>query len=392
MRIAYFDCFAGASGDMILGALVDAGLSVDVLREQLALLQLPGWELGTRQVEKHGLRAMKLDVRTNGSVRLARRSQVKQKIMESGLSTRVKTLSVRVFDRLFEAEARVHGSTPDEVHLHEMGDVDTVVDIVGAAIGLESLGIDAVYVSSLPTGRGALPTQHGILPLPGPAVTELVRGAPLRRLDVEAELVTPTGAAILTTLAEGYEQHPTMTITASGYGAGTRELPFANVLRVMLGETTGVEGAQGVRTEQVSVLETQIDDMPGEWYGYIMSRLLKAGALDVYFTPSQMKKNRPGTLLTVVCKPADASTLGILVLTDTTTLGVRRYDVQRLSLPRETRTVDTPFGPILVKVATLPDGKERAAPEYESCLQAAQVHDVPLWEVYQAALRSMSTS
>jgi uncharacterized protein (TIGR00299 family) protein len=399
MRIAYFDCFAGASGDMILGALVDAGLGVEALKEQLALLQLPGWELGIEEVQKAGLRATKLTVRTDSSLRLAHRAEIDEKIMQSGLSERVKTLSTRIFGRLFEAEGHVHGTTPEQTHLHELGDLDTIIDIVGAAIAIESLGIDAIYSSSLPAGHGTVQTQHGLLPLPGPAVTELMRGAPMRRVDIEAELVTPTGAAILTTLARGYEQHPTMTITATGYGAGSRELPFANVVRVLLGETIGgvsderlhdIEVTDGVVAEQVAVLETQIDDMPAEWYGHVMTSLLQAGALDVYFTPVQMKKNRPGTLLTVLCGQHDASTLTLLLLTETTTLGVRRYDTQRLSLHRAVKTVETVFGPIEVKVATLPGGKVRAAPEYESCLRAAMAHHVPLWEVYQAALQTGS--
>ena len=394
MRIAYFDCFAGASGDMILGALVDAGLSVDTLREQLGRLGLQGWEVSAGQVQSHGMRATHLDVRTDPSVRLAHRAEVFERIAGSGLSERARANSLRVFGRLFDAEARVHGSTPDRVHLHEMGDLDTIIDVVGAAVGLESLGIEAVYASALPTGRGTISTQHGILPLPGPAVAELMKGAPLRRLDIEAELVTPTGAAIITTLAEGYDRHPTMTVTASGYGAGTRELPFANVVRVMIGETAAEQAApeeiEGLHTEILSVVETQVDDMPPEWYGYVMDLLFEAGALDVFFTPVQMKKQRPGTLITVLCRPGDAGDFGLLLLTHTSTLGVRRYEVQRLSLPRAARTVETPFGPVQVKVATLPGGKERAAPEYESCVRAARAHGVPLWEVYQATLQSLS--
>jgi len=255
---------------MILGALVDAGLSAEVLREQLGLLQIGGWELSTQEVRKGGLRATSLEVRTDPAVRLARQAEVDERITQSRLSERVKELSMRVFGRLFEAEARVHGlSGPEQVHLHELGDVDTIIDIVGAAIGIEALGIESVYASSLPVGRGTVHTQHGLLPLPGPAVTELMRGAPLRRLDIEAELVTPTGAAILTTLAHGYEQHPTMTVTASGYGAGSRDLPFANVLRVIVGEAAESEATDFPHSEidiphseRVAVLETQIDDMP----------------------------------------------------------------------------------------------------------------------------------
>ncbi|MDQ6694155.1 MAG: nickel pincer cofactor biosynthesis protein LarC [Chloroflexota bacterium] len=388
---------------MILGALIDAGMSLDTLREQLGLLHLSGWTLEARQVVKGGLRATKVDLHTDPAVRLPYRSEVMERIAISDLSERVKWDGARIFNRLFEAEGRVHGSSAGEVHLHEMGDLDTIIDVMGVVIALESLSIDAVYASALPAGRGTVRTQHGLLPLPGPAVTELMYGAPLRKVDVEAELVTPTGAAIITTLAEGYEQHPTMTVTASGYGAGARDMPFANVLRVILGRVDSTQNRQrtpslskfdgtalpsGIQTEQVSVLETQIDDMPAEWYGHIMGMLLEKGALDAYFTPVQMKKNRPGTLLTVICSLKDVVDLTLCVLTETTTLGVRSYNVERLSLPRVIRTVETRFGLIQAKVANLPGGKERLAPEFESCLQAAKAHNVPLWEVYQEVLRS----
>ncbi|GAC1638101.1 MAG: nickel pincer cofactor biosynthesis protein LarC [Herpetosiphon sp.] len=381
MQVAYFDCFAGASGDMILGALVDAGLSVEHLRTELAGLDVAGWQMHAEQVQRGALRATHMVVEVDPSVRIERRPDVERVLAAARISDRVKSDARRIFDRLFAAEARVHGAAHDDVHLHEMGSLDTLVDIVGAVIGLQALAIEAIYVSALPMSHGTVKTQHGLLPLPGPAVMELLRGVPVRSVDVESELVTPTGAAILTTLAEAFTWHPQFTVATTGYGAGSRELPFANVLRLTTGNTTA---QHGVGVERVTLLETQIDDMPPEWYDHVLRLLLSAGALDVYMTPVQMKKNRPGTLLTVVAQPATAERLRTILLTETTTLGVRQQDVERFSLPRELATFETHFGPLQCKVAHLPDGTRRVAPEYDVCRRVAEQHHVPLWDVYRA--------
>ncbi len=381
MRVAYFDCFAGASGDMILGALVDAGVSVDLLTEELRRLGLAGWRLRTAQVQRAALRATHLIVEVDPSVRIEHQVEVEEVFARSTLPDAIKTDSLRIFERLFAAEARVHGATRDEVHLHEMGSLDTLVDVVGAVIGLRALDIEAVYVSPLPMSRGTVRTQHGLMPLPAPAVLELLRDVPVRAVGIEAELVTPTGAAILTTLAQGFNWHPSFTISTTGYGAGSRDLPFANVLRVIAGE---LPGESGVLLEHVTLLETQIDDMPPEWYGHIMDLLFQTGALDVYLTPVQMKKNRPGTLLTVITRPERAEPARMLMLTQTTTLGVRQQQIERFCLPREIVTVATRFGSIQAKVALLPDGSRRVAPEYEACRQVAEQQHVSLWEVYRA--------
>ncbi len=379
MRIAVVEPFAGASGDMLLGALVDVGVAVETLRAGLAQLGVAGWTLDAVTVIRRGLRATQVQVGVDPATRLAHYADVEWVITASGLAERVKADSLRVFQRIFDAEARVHGATRETVHLHEMGNLDTLIDIVGAVVGLHALGVERVFCGPLPSGRGTIRTAHGLLPVPGPAVMELLKGAPVRYVDVEGEMVTPTGAAILTTVAEG-AAFPPMTVQATGYGAGTRDFPFANVLRLVVGETQ----AAGLTAERVSVLETQIDDMSPEWYDYAARRLFDAGALDVYLTPIQMKKGRPGTLLTVVCRPDQAEALSALVLTETMTLGVRRQDLERLCLPRELVTVETRFGPLAAKVAHLPDGRRRVAPEYESCRRAAEAHGVPLWEVYRA--------
>ena len=379
MRIAVVEPFAGASGDMMLGALVDAGVGIETLRAGLAQLGVEGWTLDAATVTRRGLRATQVHVGVDSAVRLAHYADVERVIAASGLDETVKADSLRVFQRIFDAEARVHGARRETVHLHEMGNLDTLVDIVGAVVGLHALGVERLFCGPLPSGRGTIRTAHGLLPVPGPAVMELLKGAAQRYVDVEGELVTPTGAAILTTLAEG-PAFPPMTVQATGYGAGTKDFPFANVLRLVVGETQAV----GLMAERVSLLETQIDNMSPEWYDHAVRRLFEAGALDVYLTPIQMKKGRPAALVSVVCRPEQAEALSAIVLTETMTLGVRRQDMDRYCLPREMVTVETRFGSVAAKVAQLPDGRRRVAPEYEDCRRVAEAHGVPLWEVYRA--------
>lgn len=381
MRIALFEPFAGASGDMILGALLDAGLGIETLRAGLARLDIGGWAVRGETVERRHLRATKAHVDVDPAVRLAHWADVQQVIEASHLSPHARADSLRIFARLFDAEAHVHGATRETVHLHEMGNLDTLIDVVGAVIGLEALGVERLYCGPLPAGHGTIHTAHGRLPAPGPAVMALMGGAPMRHVDIEAELVTPTGAAILTTLADGFGAYPPLTVSATGYGAGTKDLPFANVLRLIVGETTEA----GLSVERVALLETQIDNMSPEWYGHVTQRLFDAGAFDVYLTPIQMKKGRPGTLLAVVCRPADAEALSGILLAETMTLGVRRQDMDRYCLPREIISVETAFGVVQAKVALLPDGRRRVAPEYEACRRVAEARGVPLWEVYRAA-------
>ncbi|MCW5848537.1 MAG: nickel pincer cofactor biosynthesis protein LarC, partial [Anaerolineae bacterium] len=317
------------------------------------------------------------------AVRLVHYAEVEGVITASQMAEPIKQDSLRIFQRIFDAEAHVHGATRDTVHLHEMGNLDTLIDIVGAVVGLHVLGVERVFCGPLPSGRGTIRTAHGLLPVPGPAVMQLMAGAAIRYVDVEGEMVTPTGAAILTTLAEG-AAFPPMTVQATGYGAGTKDFPFANVLRLVVGEVQ----ASGLMVERVSLLETQIDNMSPEWYELASRRLFEAGALDVYLTSIQMKKGRPGTLLGVVCRPEHAEVLSAIVLTETMTLGVRRQDMDRYCLPREMITVETRFGPVAAKVARLPDGRRRVAPEYEDCRRVAEAQGIPLWEVYRAVVGS----
>lgn len=379
MKIAYFDCLSGISGNMTIGALLACGLDEATLRAGLAQLHLPGWELHVEHVNRLGIAAVHVDVNSGEHHPHRHLGDILGLIDASDLSMRVKEMGGRIFTRLAEAEAVVHGTTPDHVHFHEVGAVDAIVDIIGAAIGLEALGIDRVIGSPLPLGRGWVTCAHGIFPIPAPATAELVRGVPIAETDIEAELVTPTGAAMITTLAESFGPIPAMTLQAVGYGAGTRELPRPNVLRLFIGETT-----TAATTDTVVGLETNLDDVPGETLGYLMDRLFAVGALDVFYTPIMMKKNRPAVMVQVLCAPPGEAACTDILFRETTTLGIRRTIYDRTILPRETQTVETPFGPIRVKLSTWHDHVRRE-PEYEDCRRAAETHDIPLHDVYNSA-------
>lgn len=387
MRIAYFDCFSGISGNMTLGALLACGLERETLEAGLRTLALDGWDLLVTPVLKQGIAATHVEVHDGGHARAHDHhhhphrglTDILRLIERSGISARAKALAAAIFTRLGEAEAEVHGTTPDQVHFHEVGAVDAIVDIVGTAIGIDALGIERVVASPLPLGRGFVTCAHGCFPIPAPATALLTRGVPIVESDVEVELVTPTGAAIVTTLAERFGPLPAMTVDRVGYGAGTKELARPNVLRLFLGETEEIRAP-----EDIIGLETNLDDVPGEVLGYLMERLFAAGALDVFYSAIQMKKNRPGVLARVLCAPADEAACTDLLFRETTTLGVRRLLFTRACLPRETRAVDTPYGPVRVKVSRWGD-VERAEPEYEDCKRLAEERGVPLRVVYQAA-------
>jgi uncharacterized protein (TIGR00299 family) protein len=389
MRVAYFDCFAGASGDMILGALVDAGLEIDDLRQALVNLPLKDWELTATRIHANGLAATRVTLATHDEAHGRPYAELNSLLSASQLPQDVKETSIRILRRIAQVESRLHDVSLQEVYLHELGGVDTLVDIVGAVMGLRLLEVGEVFVSALPLGGGAISTRHGTLPLPVPAVVELLRGAPIRPVDIQAELVTPTGAAILTSLARAYSTFPPMTLERVGYGAGMRELPIPNILRVLIGATNGTSGA---KFEPLVELETNIDDMNPQLYEYAMSRLFKAGALDVWLTPVQMKKNRAGILLSALCRADAADEIAKLMFQETTTLGIRRQEVLREALARETVMVGTSFGPVRVKVAILHGRVLRAQPEYEDCRRLAENSHVPLPQVYREADASIRTA
>ena len=382
MKIAYFDCIAGASGDMILGALLDAGLPEMTLREGLAALHLDDFDLQPRRVSKNGFSATKVEVLVADDVPARHLPEIEAIVDESDLALAIKDQARDIFRRLGEVEAGIHGTTLDQVHLHELGGVDTIVDVVGALVGLDALSIERVYASPLPMGRGFVQGAHGAIPLPAPATLALLEGVPVTGSDLEVELVTPTGAALLSALAFSFGPMPSMTLTAIGYGAGGRDLPIPNVLRLVVGDQAA---SNKDNTETLALLETNIDDLNPEIYDYVMARLFDAGALDVFLSSIQMKKNRPATLVRALCRPDDSDGLMAILFAETSTLGVRQHLVTRHCLERTVHTVETAYGPVRVKLATWGANQAKAAPEYEDCRRLAAAKDIPLREVYRAA-------
>lgn len=394
MKVAYFDCISGISGNMTLAAMLACGLDEGKLKAELARLPLPGWHLQRKKVDRNGIQAEHVEVEEHSfshghdhhdhehhdhshSHQHRGLQDIRQLIRQAEYDVPVEELAIAIFTRLAEAEAAIHGTTPEEVHFHEVGAVDAIIDIVGTAIGIHALGIEKVYASALPVGNGWVHCAHGEFPIPAPATARLLQGVPIAESNIEAELVTPTGAAIITTLCERFGAMPTMTISTVGYGAGTRELARPNVLRLYIGETLD----SAMPPEEIVVLECNIDDMTGETLGYVMEQLLEIGALDVYYQPVYMKKNRPGIVINLLCEISDETDCLNTLFRETTTLGVRRNIVQRVCLPREIETISTRFGDVRVKVSEW-DGHFRAEPEYEDCRRIAIELDIPLREVY----------
>jgi uncharacterized protein (TIGR00299 family) protein len=389
MKIAYFDCIAGASGDMILGALLDAGLPEEALHEGLSALGLDGFDLRLKNVLKNGFSAKKVDVLVADHVPARQQPEIETIVMESNLPPAIKDQAIAIFRRLGKVEANIHGTTLDQVHLRELGGIDTIVDVVGTLVGLEALAVEQIHSSPLPMGRGFVHGAHGPIPLPAPATVALLahrssqgKAVPVVGSDLEVELVTPTGAALLTSLAADFGSIPAMTLEAVGYGAGGRELTIPNVLRLLLGDQATPDRAS---TQTLSMLETNVDDLNPEIYDYVMARLFDAGALDVFLSPIQMKKNRPATLLRVLCQPDDSDALMSVLFAETSTLGVRQQTVTRHCLARKSHTVETPYGPVRVKVARWGETEFKAAPEYDDCRRLAEASGAPLREVYRAA-------
>ena len=382
MRVVYFDCPSGASGDMILGALVDVGVSLEALQAELAKLGLAGWRLSAREVRRGAFRATKVDVHLEGAQHEHRHLNDIVRILEaSGLAPAVVSEAVRVFRRLAEAEARVHGTSVDEVHFHEVGAVDAIVDVTGAVAALRLLGAEAVHVSALPIGGGFVETAHGRMPIPGPGTAELLRNFPVVDTGVQTELVTPTGAAILTTLATAAGRMPAMTVERVGYGAGSRDLPGApNVLRVFVGQTAG-----DAATETVAQVETTIDDMSPQLYEPLMERLFEAGALDVFLTPVVMKRSRPGTVLTALCPRERVGDLSRVLFEESTTLGVRWTEVARARLEREMVTIPTAYGTLPFKVSRLGGRVVTVTPEFAEVVHLAREKSLPVREVLDQA-------
>jgi pyridinium-3,5-bisthiocarboxylic acid mononucleotide nickel chelatase len=386
MNLAYFDCFSGISGDMTLGALIDAGCDVARLRSGLQALQVAGWELSAEKVWKNGMAATHAKVKTEDQQRHRSLTDILDILERSRLDSEVRKRSAAIFQKLGEAEARVHDVALEKIHFHEVGAVDAIVDIVGACIGFGVLGVDKFACSPLNVGGGTAKMAHGVLPVPAPATANLLQGKPTYSNGVQHELVTPTGAAIVSTLCDSFGPQPPMTVSAIGYGAGTVDLEGQpNVLRIMIGESAA--NTMAGYDEEVSVIEANLDDMNPQIYGYFLERALAAGALDVYTTPVHMKKNRPGTLLTVLCKPRDANALTSLIFAETTTFGVRTTSAHRRILPREHVSVSTAFGDVRLKLSRVKGRILHVSPEFEDCRKLALEKNVPLQQVINEALR-----
>ena len=435
-RIAYLDCFSGISGDMFLGALVDAGVSPEVFQRTVQSLNI-GASIEISRVNRSGITATKVDVIVNGEKDRPREAashehghshghqhshdeptvvsrlsgsprqggpahshgrhlnEIRQIISKANISESAKRTAISIFEKLGAAEARIHNVPIESVHFHEVGAVDAIVDIACAAVGAEALGVDEFVCSPLNVGGGTVVCAHGTFPVPAPATVEILKGVPVYSGEIQKELVTPTGAAIVATLASRFEPLPPMKIERTGYGAGTREFAGQpNVLRIVVGETVATAGtdtsvrATETNQDTVTVIEANLDDLSPQVFGYVMEKLFEAGALDVFATPVQMKKNRPGTLLTVLAKPEAAENLASIIFAETTTLGIRQRDERRQVLARGWQTVATRFGDVRVKVAGMNGTVSSCAPEYEDCRRIAAEHRVPLKQVMQEAVHA----
>jgi uncharacterized protein (TIGR00299 family) protein len=380
VRVGYFDCFSGIAGDMTMAALVDAGVDRRAIQEAVASLGLP-CELSFETVKRGGFRATYAKVVTPEEHAHRHWHHIEAIIDRSILSARQKDLAKRIFMKLGEAEARVHGVDLSKIHFHEVGAVDSIVDIVGSAVGLDLLGVDRFEASHVPPGRGWVKAAHGRMPLPAPATAEILRGIPLAESMVDGEMTTPTGAAILATVVERFTSFPALTIESIGLGAGTREVPEqANIVRLFVG-TASLPAA----SDRIWVLETNLDDLPGEVVGYTMTRLMEKGALDAFVTPIQMKKNRPGVMVSVLCDEPGIPALEDVLFRETATLGIRRYPVSRHKLKRQSIEVETPFGAIKGKLGWLGERPPTFSPEFDDCARIAATQSIPLREVYDAA-------
>ncbi len=393
-RIAYLDCHSGISGDMFLGAMLDAGFPLETLCNALASIPVSGYELKLEQFQDKGIRGVRFEVTLAEQEQPTRHfDDIVALLQAATLLPLVRERAIAMFRCIAEAEAVVHGSPLEEVHFHEVGAIDAIVDIVGAALAVETLGIETLYASALPLSGGHVKTAHGLLPVPAPATLEILRrvSAPWRPCPVEGEMVTPTGAAILATLAR-FEM-PAMRIERVSYGFGRKSFPWPNCLRLCLGSLVGaaMEASEqaAMETDWVTVIETNIDTMTGEALGGLMERALAAGALDAAYTPLQMKKNRPAVMLTLICRVEDEDALAQLLLTEANTLGVRMQQMQRRKAQRAQQTIETPFGKMQVKVKLLGGRVISAAPEYEECRRIAIERALPLEEVYEVARQAI---
>jgi uncharacterized protein (TIGR00299 family) protein len=389
MRVALVDPICGASGDMLLGALVDAGVAVDTLKRAIDALGLDDVKITATRVRQRGIAATRVVVNAPHEHAHRHLPDIERILRSSRLEARIVQKAGDVFRRLAEAEARVHDIAIDEVHFHEVGALDAIADVVGVVAGFESLGIGALYCRALPVSHGTVRCAHGLLPVPAPAVGYLMQGVPTEPLDEDGETLTPTAAALLRELVTHWGGAPPMTLLGQGFGAGTKEFGRPNVVRLMIGDTVDTAAEQ---IDELVMLTTNIDDMNPEWLPPLVERLFAAGARDAWLTPILMKKGRPAHSLSVLCDPAIAERLRHIVYIDSTSLGIREERVRRYHVPRAIVRVATRWGEIGVKVADLPNGTQRASPEFADCADAAQQNGVTIAEVYEAALAAWRTN
>jgi len=380
MRAAYFDCFSGISGDMVLGALVDLGWPVEELKRELDKLDLFDYRIEAKKVAKRGIFSTQIKIRATEEKKERTLEDILSILDKSKLEEKVKERSRAIFTKLASVEAKIHGKSPQKIHFHELGGLDTIIDVVGAVAGMNYLGVEKAYSSPLPLGKGFVKCSHGILPLPAPATLELLKEVPVYGSDIEAELVTPTGAAIISNLAENFGQMPPMKIEHIGYGAGQRDLTIPNLLRVSIGVIK-----KAYEEDVVSLIQTNIDDMNPELYEHIVDRLFHEGALDVFLTPIQMKRTRPATMLSVIADEEKMEKMLEIIFDETTTLGIRISKIKRRKLNRENRKVSTKYGKIEVKIGKHDGVVKNISPSYEECRKIATHLKIPLKKVYQEA-------
>jgi hypothetical protein len=386
--IAYFDCFSGISGDMTLGALIDLGVPVEWLKESLESIPISGFDLTVTGVHRNGIHAKRVQVDAEDDAQSRHYADIRSLIEKSPLPTNVKKTSLDIFEKIAVAEATIHDCPIEKVHFHEVGGIDAIVDIVGTALCVDYLKLRQIFASRIPLGNGFVSCSHGTLPVPAPATLKILKGVPVYGTDIPHELVTPTGAAIIAVLAESFGKMPDMIVEKSGYGAGKRELEsIPNLLRIITG--TAVDHQVGRQQDSIVMVETCIDDMNPEVFSFLMERLFAEGALDVYWIPVFMKKNRPGTMVQALCRKDQKNAVIACILSETTSSGVRFYDVKRCILEREKITIDTVYGSLQAKRIVSPDGSERVVPEYEVCKKIALEKNIPIRIVYDEITRSL---
>lgn len=384
MKIAYFDCFAGAGGDMIAAAMLDAGLDEEFLRAQLATLNLENLDIEIAETNKHGIRALRFKPVFPHQHHHRSLGQITKIINESKISPPARGTAIAIFEKLAHAEAAIHNKNPEDIHFHEVGAIDSIVDIVSAAIGAEALGIDKIYCSDLAVGGGTVKCAHGLLPVPAPATAELLKDVPIVGGPGQVELLTPTAAAILTTIVDEFTALPAMKIETIGYGAGTLDSDeFPNVLRLIIGESLA---AEELTADSVCLLETNVDDVSAELIGFAIDELGKAGALDVWTMPIFMKRNRPAVKISVLCEIKDVRRAEQILFEQGLTFGIRKQILQRSKLARKFVTVSTDFGEIKMKVGSRDGMVVNVKPEFSDCITAAAKHNVPVKIVRDAAM------